>query len=517
MPEEYADLYRPAFTPDLLITALDRSADRPALHLGDVVLTGAEMRAAISRFQQALASVGVGQGSAVAMLSKNRPEVLISMGSTMVAGCRTTALNPMGSLSDHLYISTDAEIETLIFDPRHFEERAAELREQVPTLKNLFSLGPSSVGADILALSEEFTEQRLVSAPVDIEDTSSIVYTGGTTGKPKGVMGSFRSGAALNQIQMAEWQWPEQPRFLVCTPLSHAGAAFFVPTLLRGGCLYVLPHFDPALVLEAIEKHRINATMLVPTMIYMLLDHPDFDSRDLSSIETLFYGASAMSPSRLREGIERLGPVFFQFYGQSECGMTISVLRKEEHLPDDPSRLASCGRPVPWLDVRLLDDDLNEVPQGELGEICVRGPLVMKGYLNKPEETAEALRGGWLHTGDVARADKNGFMTIVDRKKDMIVTGGFNVFPREIEDVISSHPAVASVAVVGVPDTKWGEAVKACVVLRDGQSVPVEELIEKVRAAKGSVHAPKSVDFLDALPLTPLGKLDKKALRASYR
>ncbi|EHK82590.1 AMP-binding protein [Rhodococcus pyridinivorans] len=517
MPEEYADLYRPAFTPDLLITALDRSADRPALHLGDVVLTGAEMRAAISRFQQALASVGVGQGTAVAMLSKNRPEVLISMGATMVAGCRTTALNPMGSLSDHLYISTDAEIETLIFDPRHFEERAAELREQVPTLKNLFSLGPSSVGTDILALSEEFTEQRLVSAPVDIEDTSSIVYTGGTTGKPKGVMGSFRSGAALNQIQMAEWQWPEQPRFLVCTPLSHAGAAFFVPTLLRGGCLYVLPHFDPALVLEAIEKHRINATMLVPTMIYMLLDHPDFDSRDLSSIETLFYGASAMSPSRLREGVERLGPVFFQFYGQSECGMTISVLRKEEHLPDDPSRLASCGRPVPWLDVRLLDDDLNEVPQGELGEICVRGPLVMKGYLNKPEETAEALRGGWLHTGDVARADKNGFMTIVDRKKDMIVTGGFNVFPREIEDVISSHPAVASVAVVGVPDTKWGEAVKACVVLRDGQSVPVEELIEKVRAAKGSVHAPKSVDFLDALPLTPLGKLDKKTLRASYR
>ncbi|KHJ72447.1 AMP-binding protein [Rhodococcus sp. Chr-9] len=517
MPEEYADLYRPAFTPDLLITALDRSADRPALHLGDVVLTGAEMRAAISRFQQALASVGVGQGTAVAMLSKNRPEVLISMGATMVAGCRTTALNPMGSLSDHQYISTDAEIETLIFDPRHFEERAAELREQVPTLKNLFSLGPSSVGTDILALSEEFTEQRLVSAPVDIEDTSSIVYTGGTTGKPKGVMGSFRSGAALNQIQMAEWQWPEQPRFLVCTPLSHAGAAFFVPTLLRGGCLYVLPHFDPALVLEAIEKHRINATMLVPTMIYMLLDHPDFDSRDLSSIETLFYGASAMSPSRLREGIERLGPVFFQFYGQSECGMTISVLRKEEHLPDDPSRLASCGRPVPWLDVRLLDDDLNEVPQGELGEICVRGPLVMKGYLNKPEETAEALRGGWLHTGDVARADKNGFMTIVDRKKDMIVTGGFNVFPREIEDVISSHPAVASVAVVGVPDTKWGEAVKACVVLRDGQSVPVEELIEKVRAAKGSVHAPKSVDFLDALPLTPLGKLDKKTLRASYR
>ncbi|MDM7489440.1 AMP-binding protein [Rhodococcus sp. GXMU-t2271] len=517
MTDEYADLHRPVFTADLLITALERSADKPALYLGDVVLTGGEMRDEISRFGQALASVGVGQGSSVAMLSKNRPEVLISMGATMVAGCRNSALNPMGSLSDHLYIVGDAAIETLIFDPNHFEERAAELKAQVPTLKNVFSLGPSRVGTDILALAAQFTPQRLVAAPVAAEDTSSVVYTGGTTGKPKGVMGSFRSGATLTQIQMAEWEWPHEPRFLICTPLSHAGAAFFVPTLLRGGSLYVLPYFEPGLVLETIEKHRINATMLVPTMIYLLLDHPDFDIRDLSSLETLFYGASAMSPARLREGIERLGPVFFQFYGQSECGMTISVLRKEDHLADDPERLATCGRPVPWLDVRLLDDDLNEVPRGELGEICVRGPLVMKGYLNKPAETAEALRGGWLHTGDVARADKNGFLTIVDRKKDMIVTGGFNVFPREIEDVISSHPAVASVAVVGVPDAKWGEAVKACVVLRENQSVPAEELIEKVRAAKGSVHAPKSVDFLDALPLTPLGKLDKKTLRASYR
>lgn len=517
MSEEYADLHRPVFTPDLLITALDRSADRPALHLGEVVLTGAEMRAAISRFQQALASVGVGQGSAVAMLSKNRPEVLVSMGATQIAGCRNSALNPMGSLADHLYIATDAEIETLVFDPTHFEDRAAELKAQVPTLKNLFSLGPSEVGVDILALAETFTERRLVAAPVAAEDTSSLVYTGGTTGKPKGVMGSFRSGVALTQIQMAEWQWPDNPRFLICTPLSHAGAAFFAPVLLRGGCLYVLPHFEPGLVLETIEKHRIDATMLVPTMIYMLLDHPDFDSRDLSSLQTLFYGASAMSPTRLREGIERLGQVFFQFYGQSECGMTISVLRKEDHVADDPERLASCGRPVPWLDVRLLDDDLREVSQGELGEICVRGPLVMKGYRNKPEETAEALRGGWLHTGDVARADKDGYLTIVDRKKDMIVTGGFNVFPREIEDVISAHPAVASVAVVGVPDVKWGEAVKACVVLRDGHAVSDGELIEKVRAAKGSVHAPKSVDFVDTLPLTPLGKLDKKTLRASYR
>ncbi len=514
-------LHRPQFLADLLITALERNADRPALYLGDVVLTGGQMRDQISSFVQALASQGIGKGSTVAMLSKNRPEVLISVGSQMILGCRNTALAPMGSVDDHSYILGDAEIETLIFDPTAFEERAAQLKDTVPTLKNFFSLGPSEVGVDILALAAEFEPARLVAADVDGDDASSMVYTGGTTGKPKGVVNTFASGVTLPQIQMAEWQWPDEMRFLACTPLSHAGMAFFVPTLMRGGSLVVLPAFEPGAVLEAIEKHKITATMLVPTMIYMLLDHPDLKTRDVSSLQTLYYGASAMSPARLREGIEKLGPIFFQYFGQSECGMTISVLRKEEHLLESPTngdmdRLASCGRPVPWLNVKLLDDDLNEVAQGELGEICVRGPLVMKEYWNKPAETEEALRGGWLHTGDIARADKDGFLFIVDRKKDMIVTGGFNVFPREIEDVISAHPAVASVAVVGVPDEKWGEAVKACVVLREGQTVAGEDLSAMVKDAKGAVHAPKTVDFVDTLPLTPIGKLDKKALRARY-
>ncbi|MET4612298.1 fatty-acyl-CoA synthase [Rhodococcus sp. PvR044] len=514
--DELADLHRPQYTADLLITALERNADRPALYLGDVVLTGGQMRDQISCFVQALQSLGIGTGSTVAMLSKNRPEVLISVGSTMILGCRNTALAPMGSLDDHRYILEDSEIETLIFDPTAFEARAAELKASVPSLKNFFSLGPSEVGVDLLALAGDFTAGPLVAAKVSGSDPSSIVYTGGTTGKPKGVINTFQSGVTLPQIQMAEWQWPDEMRFLACTPLSHAGMAFFVPTLMRGGALVVLPAFEPGAVLEAIEKHKITVTMLVPTMIYMLLDHPDLAKRDLSSLQTLYYGAAAMSPTRLVEGIEKLGPIFFQYFGQSECGMTITVMRKEEHDPANLERLASCGRPVPWLDVRLLDDDLNEVPRGELGEICVRGPLVMQGYWKKPAETAEALRGGWLHTGDVARADKDGFLYIVDRKKDMIITGGFNVFPREIEDVISGHPAVASVAVVGVPDEKWGEAVKACVVLREGATVEVAELVERVKAAKGAVHAPKTIDFVDALPLTPLGKLDKKALRARY-
>ncbi|MDP3969265.1 MAG: AMP-binding protein [Nocardioides sp.] len=512
-------LHRPAFVGDLLVRALDRHQDKPALYLGDIVLTGGQLRDRMSTFAQALDSLGITQGSTTALLSPNRPEVLVALGAAMVSGCRNTPLSAMGSSDDHAYVLEDAAIETIVFDPS-FDARVAELAERVPTLTNLLSLGPSEVGTDILALAETFEPQRLVAAEVEADDLSSLVYTGGTTGKPKGVMGAYRAGAALNQIQLSDWEWPEQPKFLMATPLSHAGAAFFIPTLMKGGALYVLPYFEPGAVLAAIEEHKIDATMLVPTMIYMLLDHPDLEKRDTSSLRTLFYGAAPMSPARLKEGIAKLGSVFFQYYGQTECGMTISVMRTDEHDVEDDARLASCGRPVPWLDVRLLDDDLNEVPAGEPGEICVRGPLVMKGYWNKPAETEEALRGGWLHTGDIARADRDGFLTIVDRKKDMIVTGGFNVFPREVEDVLSAHPAVAAAAVIGVPDEKWGEAVKAVVKLRDGAEVDeatlTAELQESVKEAKGSVQSPKSIDYVDAIPLTPIGKLDKKAIRAQY-
>ena len=223
-----------------------------------------------------------------------------------------------------------------------------------------------------------------------------------------------------------------------------------------------------------------------------------------------------MSQTRLQEALRRLGPIFFQFYGQTECPQTICVLRKEEHDPDDLARLASCGRPVPWVHVALLDDEGEEVPQGEPGELCVRGPLVSEDYWNKPEETARALEAGWLHTGDIAREDGHGLLTIIDRKKDMIVSGGFNVYPREVEDVISTHPAVAAVGVLGVPDDTWGEAVKAVVVLREGAMLDIDGLIVLVKERKGSHHAPKSVDVVDSMPLSPLGKPDTRALRPPY-
>jgi fatty-acyl-CoA synthase len=513
---ESPDLHRGVHLPDLLVAALRRSPDKPAVYLGNQVLTAAEVADEISRYVQALESKGLGRSSPAAVLALNRPEVLFNMGASMLVGCRTTPLHPLGSLDDHAYVLEDAGVETLVFDPEFFGERAAELATRVPGLKNLLALGPSEVGDDYVTLASTFEPRPLAAPRADGTDIPGLAYTGGTTGKPKGVMGSYRSGAAMSQIMLTEWEWPREPRFLMCTPLSHAGAAFFIPVLLLGGSLVVVPYFEPGLVLETIERERITATMVVPTMLYMLMDHPDFATRDLSSLETVYYGAAAMSPTRLAEAIDKLGPIFFQYYGQAEAPMTVCVLRKEEHDVTRPERLATCGRPVPWVHVALLDDSGNEVPRGEAGEICVRGPLVMQGYWNKPEQTAEALAGGWLHTGDIAREDNEGYYTIVDRKKDMIVSGGFNVFPREVEDVISSHPSVAAVAVIGVPDDRWGEAVKAVVVPRPGAEIAADELIDLVKQAKGSVHAPKSVDVAESIPLSPLGKPDKKALRAQY-
>ncbi|MEZ5727182.1 MAG: AMP-binding protein [Burkholderiaceae bacterium] len=311
--------------------------------------------------------------------------------------------------------------------------------------------------------------------------------------------------------------WPTEVRHLAMTPITHAAGAMILAVLLRSGRFVMAKGFEPQRFFDLVERHRITSTFIVPTMLYVLLDHPSIHVADFSSLKLMIYGASPMSPSRLAEGMRVFGPVFMQLYAQSEAPNTVTVLRIIDHDPQNhPERLASCGRPIANSQVALLDDDGREVAPGEVGEICVRGPLVMQGYWNKPEETARAMRHGWLYTGDLARQDADGFIYIVDRSKDMIISGGFNVFPREVEDVLTTHPAVAAAGVIGVPDPKWGEAVKAIVVLRAGCAVAAEELIALVREAKGPVQAPKSVEFADALPVTGLGKPDKKALRAKY-
>ena len=301
---------------------------------------------------------------------------------------------------------------------------------------------------------------------------------------------------------------------LLATPLSHAAGGLVLPVLMKGGAVVLMDRFQPAACLEEMNRSRVTVTFMVPSMIYALLDCIENGAPTPDSLETIFYGAARIEKRRLLQGLQLLGPVFMQLYGQAEAPLCLTVLRRCEHDPDQPELLESCGRPMPGIKIALLDDDGNEVATGQSGEICVRGPIVMREYLDDPEETRKALQYGWLHTGDVGRFDEDGYLYIVDRKKDMIITGGINVYPSQIEAVLASHEDVAACAVVGIPDTRWGEAVAAVVVAEPGKSINSDELKAHVHKVKGPVCTPKLVFETDQIPLTPIGKPDKRAVRA---
>jgi acyl-CoA synthetase (AMP-forming)/AMP-acid ligase II len=286
---------------------------------------------------------------------------------------------------------------------------------------------------------------------------------------------------------------------------------------MRGGVNIILRGFRTDEFLSTVERHGVTATAMVPTIIYTLLDDPRVASADLSSLRTVVYAGSPVQPARIRQAIDRFGPIFVQAYAGTEPGY-VSCLRKEDHRAEGVEalrRLASAGRPMFHVDVSIQDEAGNEMPIGEPGEVCVHSPGQMTRYW-EPQSDGEGLRGSWVRSGDVGYMDADAFLFLVDRVKDMIVTGGLNVFPRQIEEVLGTHPGVAQCAVIGVPDDRWGEAVKAIVVLRRGQQATEEELLAWVRERKGGVVAPKSVDFVSELPLTPAGKVDKKALRKPY-
>lgn len=501
---------------ELVIRAIRRGGDRPALVLEDQVITYRQYGDMLSRWIQALEARGLKKGDAIATLSSNRPEALLTTSIAYLMGLRITWMHPMASEDDHAYLLEDSGVKTLFVDPEAFAERARALKARIPGLTTLLGFGPNDFGEDFSATAAKFSPAPLV-AHAGSDDVCVLIYTGGTTGKPKGVIHTHRVHVTMVMYELAEWDWPEEVRFLAMTPITHAAGAMLMAVMLRSGTFVMNKGFEAQKFFALVEKHRITSTFLVPTMIYVLLDHPGIESANLDSLKLIIYGAAPMAPARLVEGIRAFGPVFMQLYAQSEAPNCVTVLRRIDHDPvNHPERLASCGSPIGNNQVKLLDDDGGEVPLGEVGELCVRGPLVMSGYWNKPEETARAMRHGWLYTGDLARADADGFLYIVDRSKDMIISGGFNVYPREVEDVLTQHPGVAAAAVIGVPDEKWGEAVKALVVLRAGAGVTAEELIALVRKGKGAVQAPKSIDFVDSLPVTGLGKPDKKAIRAKY-
>ena len=472
--------------------------------------TYAEVLDLIGRYQAVLTAAGLQRGDGVAALGANRYEVWVLGAAVQSLGLYITWLHPMGSLADQTFQIGDAQVKALVVDESTYGERGRELQKAAADGGlHMWTMSPADFAADL-----EFAAASVGPQDMQVignhEDLSIINYTGGTTGRPKGAYRhQFNLGPSTADI-LADFELPETPRYLLIPPMSHVAGTNVLPTLVKGGTVHLMAGFDPAAVLETIEREKINFTLFVPTMVYALLDHPDLDTRDSSSLEYILYGASPMSESRLREGIERIGPVFGQLYGQTEC-YPVSILSKEDH--EDPALLLSCGKPVESVDVRILDPMGEDVPVGESGELCVRGRGAMTGYWRRDDLTAETIVDGWLHTGDIVRMDEQGYLFIVDRKKDMIISGGFNVYPREVEDALGTHPAVSQCAVFGIPDEKWGEQVTAAVILKSGATASEEELIAVVKELKGAVQAPKQVLIVDSLPQTAVGKVNKRALR----
>lgn len=505
---------------ELIYTAFTRYDRRTAFVDGDRTFTYAQAAAGVQRIRRTLQQAGARPGDFGALLGGSRPETFFCTAALYVEGLRVSPLHPENGVRDHRQSLELAQVQYLLYEEGRFDAMAAELAATVPglTVIPVPVLDPATASDTAEVVSGFSVLERPVR--VDPESDASLGFSGGTTGTPKGIVRSHRTMVTNAIYTIVDWDWPVENRFLVTTPMSHASGAMALPVLLRGGSMVMLDKFSPQAFVDAVEAHRITSTFVVPTMIYRILDLPQDQLDRLGSLETVVYGASLMDPSRLQEAIRRIGPVFLQLYGQAESPNLITVLRQEDHDPDDLVRLASAGRATSCADLTIRDDEDREVPVGEVGEICVSGPIVMSRYWQNPELTAETLRGGRLHTGDLGRLDEHGYLSIVGRKKDMIITGGLNVYPAEVEARLLEHPAVAQACVVGIPDRDWGERVVAAIVVRAGTPVDDEmalsqELRDFVRAEKGSVQTPKDLEFVTDIPVTKIGKPDKNALRAT--
>ena len=509
-----AQATEPCTVAELIVAAIEKYPERTAFANDEATVSYRALGERISQLAQLFDHLGLVPGDTVAQLAVNRWETFAVVAAAYLRGLRSVTLHAMGSEADHAFILGDCGAKVLIVDASH-RARGEALRAQCPQVRTWLAVGDLPGFDDLAAAADRFTPQRLVPWG-DAEHIVRVAYTGGTTGRSKGVMLSNRALATNVVLDLAAKDWPAEVRYVCAAPISHGAGSMVTPTLVQGGCVTLLRGFDAGRFVEAIKRYGCNVTWLVPTMLYALLDSGRAQEVDWSRFHNLVYSAAPTSPARLRQALDTFGPILTQSYGQTESPNAIFILGRQDHVGLSDAQLAAAGRPYPLVRVSLRDEDGREVADGERGEICVRGPLLMSGYLNRPDETAAAFAGGWLHTGDIAYKDADGLYYIVDRKKDMVISGGFNVYPKEVEDVIAAHPAVAAAAVIGVPDPKWGEAVMAYVQLRPGATLEPEAVSALVREAKGAVAAPKRVAFVPALPLTALGKVDKKALRATH-
>ena len=496
---------------------------KPAIVHGPKKLTYDRFNARSNRLANALSHLGVRQGDKVALLQHNYPEMLESMFACFKAGYGAVPINWRLHPKEFSFIIDHSEAQAVILSPE-FNETIVHIRERIPNARHLITL--SGAEGELLDYEDLISRgsDQFSDSEVHADDLAWLFYTSGTTGMPKGAMLTHRNLLAMTMNFFADIcpGFGPDDAILHAAPLSHGSGCFALPNVAKGATNIILASksFDPEQIFKSIQDYHVSNMFAAPTMIKLMVESPAADRYDHTSMKALNYGGAPMLVEDLKEAMTRLGPCLVQLYGQAESPMTITYLPHRDHVldgsPEQMRRLASAGFPRTDVEVKIFDSVDRELPPGEMGEIVTRSDLVMKGYWRNPEATAEALRNGWLHTGDIGYMDEKGYLFIMDRSKDMIISGGENIYPREIEEVLIQHPAVREVAVIGVPDPKWGEAIKAVVSLAEGRSVAAEEFAAFCKDHLAGYKKPRSVDIVDDLPKNNYGKILKRELRTQY-
>lgn len=501
--------------------AAARYGRREAVVDGDRRLSFSAVYERSKRAANALLAGGLAPGDRVAKLMRNRAEVIeLSFAAAMAGGCSLN-LHGRNALDEHVHMLNDSGAVFLFLDENH-RELAEALGRACPGLRRILAVGWEGGGASPY---EEWLRKGAASAPGVVVEPDSLFhlhYTSGTSGRPKAVVNTHRTHRAwlAKFFRNLDYRLGAEDSMLHAGPMTHASFNFIETTFARGARNLIMPRFEPGLFFDMTRRERATTTHIVPTVVRRLLDSEKFAEADLSSLHTITYGAAPISEENLREAVERIGPVFRQTYGLTEARQPIAILAPREHVvdgtPAQRRRLASCGRVAAGVELALLDDADRPAAPDEPGEICVRGDYAMARYWKNPEATAETMRGGWVHTGDLAVADEEGYLYIIDRKSDMIITGGFNVYPSEVERVLCLHPGVQDAVVIGVPDEQWGEAVHAMVVPRPGASPAPSDIIDFARERIAGHKKPKRVEFLSEIPRNSRGKALRRKIREKH-
>lgn len=504
-----------------LIDYLDKGAmlgaDAPCLTMDAKDLSYAQVQGLTNQVARVLQGLGVTPGSKVAVLSGNDPVAFACVFGISRAGAIWCPINPRNEAAENRFVLDAFDCQCLLFH-NAYASLVDQIRSGLPKLTALVCIDQVSPLAPSLSQCLE----GISDAPLDVptaDDVAMIAGTGGTTGSPKGVMLSGQNLESMSALTLMGYPFNGRPVYLALAPLTHAAGVLCLPVMALGGRVVIMAKPDLTEFLRLITLHRVTHTFLPPTLIYMLLQHKQLPTTDLSSLQCFWYGAAPIAAARLEEALQKIGPVMAQLFGQTEAPMMISMMTPRDHFNADGSvarqRLTSAGRPGPLVQVGVMDKQGNLLPTGENGEIVIRGSLVMLGYYKDPAATQEASRFGWHHTGDIGYIDADGFLYIVDRAKDMIISGGFNVYSVEVEQALMQHPDVQDSAVIGLPDEKWGERVVAVLQLHAGANAQAEEIKAFVKARIGSVKSPKQVEIWSDLPRSKVGKVLKKEIRAS--